>query len=218
MISLYTLLTIETAAMLIAWLHFRSLYRHGLVLLIPYLMYTCVVEYLGAYLMHVKHQPNGFLYNPYIIISIAFYGWVVIYTSAFRRPVKLVYYALHFLFCCWGAIWYALYGNPLKIISNFLNLGALLICAFCLSFFYSHLRSRIQHSPITQIPGFWMSSGLLVFYSGISIYTVIYPYLAEQRIMLKGVPLQNLIPQILSLVLYGFIITAIRKCRSAPMT
>jgi len=208
----YIQLVVEIACCLIAILLYKDLQRRHWVWWIPFLVYTCVVELWGTWLEERK-ELNLWLYNPYIIISTAFYLWFLLYISILREKSRRLLYRVLFTLAIINLGWYLVWGNPRELISYHLNAGALLICICCLLFYYTQVKSPAGHRSLTAVPAFWIVSGLLFFYTGISIYTSMYNFLAMADIRVFGVTIQNLIPQVLSLLLYSSIITSFIQCR-----
>lgn len=211
----YIQLGIEVMAFITSMIFYKALALHKWLLWIPFLLYTCIVEIWGTYIQVVTPKLNNmWLYNPYIIVSLAFYGWFLIQSAVLKPKTKTVLYFLLFMISLGSIIWYIEWGPTQDLIKYVLNIGALIICSLCLLFFYALIKNPFGFRSLTDVPAFWMVAGILVFYSGISIYMTIYDTLAEKKIRLLGATLQNLIPQVLSLVLYSTIIVAFMKCRT----
>ncbi|MGB8193860.1 MAG: hypothetical protein WCF67_18150 [Chitinophagaceae bacterium] len=179
---------------------------------IPFLLYTCLVDVSGAYLKAVEPTYNNiWLYNPYIIVSLTFYGWFVVHNSTLGLQIKkALYIAGAFLSLSCG-IWYVTWGDSKVLVNFILNFGSMIVCILCLLFFYWHIKNPHKYNSLTDAPAFWMVSGILVFHAGISIYVALYSFLAAARLKIMGITIQNLIPQILSLFLYSTIIAGLIK-------
>lgn len=202
----------ELASFVTALIFIKSLKKQGWLLLIPYLLYTCTVEALAAYYKYTLHQRNVWLYNPYIIISFAFYGWILI-NGIYNWKVKKWLYLAVALLSIVTMGWYLIFGDPMSFVSRILTAGSFLIIAFVLLFFYNKLQTIEYKQAITDVPLFWLATGLLFFYTGISLSNAMYPYLSTVKVKIFNIQLHNLIPQFLSVILYSCIIIAIIKCR-----
>jgi len=208
----YVQIIFEAIAFIVALIFCKELLLKGWGILLPILYFTPILEVWGT-LLAEKKINNAWLYNPYIIISFGLYGWLLLKDSILKNQYKNLSVLFIALLSFSFFIWYFIWGNNKEIINRILNVTSLLICFFCILFYYTHLRKPAEYISILLIPGFWFSTGLLIFYSGISLYSSIYPYLAKARINISNIPIQNLIPQVLSMILYSFIIVSIIRCR-----
>lgn len=191
-----------------------SLMRNKWWLWIPYLFYTCVIEIFAAFSKVTAPKVNNlWLYNPYIIVSLTFYGWFVLHNTELSAKTRKLLYLTGAAISLSCMLWYIVMGDPETLISSILNFGALIICIFCLLFFYMHIKNPVKYNSLTDVPAFWMVSGILVFHTGISIYVAIYGFLADAKIRIWDTTIQNLIPQVLSLFLYSSIIAGLIKWR-----
>jgi hypothetical protein len=210
----YIQLATEAMALIASVACFRQLRILGWLLWIPFLIYTCTIEIAGAWI--AQHDPtanNLWLYNPYIVISLAFYEWFLIHVSILGKKIKRWLYVVVLLLGCYSLSWYLVWGDPLKLMSYTLNTGAVTITLLCLLFFYTQIRNPEHHQSLMKVPGFWTVAGLLIFYTGISLYTALYSFLAKAHITIIGVSIQNLIPQVLSLFLYTAITVDFIQCK-----
>ncbi len=208
-------LSTEVMACVTSVVYFKYLRRQGWALWMPFLVYTCITELSAFYIAESALESNNSrLYNPYIIISTAFYGWFLIYNSILARHHKTRLYGALFILAAVCMGWYLVWGDRDELISLPLNIGSVMICLLCLLFFYTQIKNPSLHHSLPKVPGFWMVAGLLLFYTGISLYTSIYAFLADKKIIILDTTIQNLIPQALSLFLYASITISIIQCRS----
>lgn len=209
----YIQLSTEVVALITATVFFKALKKQGWLLWLPFLLSTCIVEFWAAYLAYYRNQATLWLYNPYIIASVTFYSWFLIrITTLDKKKKRNLFFAvgIYSLSCI---VWYLLWGDPRVLISVILNIGSLFICALCLLFFYSQIRNPFLYDSLLKVPGFWIATGLLIFYAGIALYTAIYNFLAQVQLVILGATIQNFIPQVLSLILYSTITIAFVQCR-----
>ena len=207
-------LSTEVVACITSVLFLKPLHSRRWTLWVPFLMYTCVTELWAAYIAASAPDSNNvWLYNPYIIISLTFHGWFLIYIAILApRYKKRLYYTLFILAAC-VMTWYLAWGDRNSLISLPLNIGSVIICLLCLLFFYTQIRNPFYHHSLPRVPGFWIVAGLLVFYTGISLYTSVYDFLEKNGIFIMHATIQNFIPQVLSLFLYTSITISIIQCR-----
>ena len=214
----YIQLSIEVIALITSIIFFRYFPSKKWLLWIPFLLYTCIVEIYSSYLAHVKNEDNLWVYNPYIIVFLLFYGWFIIHISILNVKLKKKLYLTIAIFTIISITWYMIWGSSEDLISPILNIGCFIICLLCLLFYYTQIRNPAHHDSLTSVPGFWMVSGILIFHSGILLYTVVYDLLARIQPTIMNITVQNLIPQILSLFLYTAIIVDIIQCRHRAKT
>ncbi|MBV9988650.1 MAG: hypothetical protein JO301_13310 [Chitinophagaceae bacterium] len=60
-----------------------------------------------------------------------------------------------------------------------------------------------------QEPSVWIAFGVVIFFSGYNIAVALYPYIIKQNLNVFGLRLYNLIPRLLSVVLYSCFSVAI---------
>jgi hypothetical protein len=212
-------LSTEVIACITSVALFRYLYMRGWALWVPYLVYTCIVEIYGAWTYENEPTVNNlWIYNPYVIVSIAFYSWFLVHISNLGKNTRKTITIAAVLFVLITGAWYFAWGDPTTLISYVLNTGSLVICLCCLLFFFTQIKNPNNHLSLLKVPGFWIATGLLIFYAGISLYTAIYEFLARSQISIWGTNIQNLIPQVLSLILYTTVTVGFIKCRSPQVT
>jgi len=93
----------------------------------------------------------------------------------------------------------------------------IIISGFCLaaiSLFYLYTKFLDDdENLLVSDPGFWIAFGVTLFYSGASISFSLYKLIMKNNLFLFGERLLNLIPQILSVILYLSISIAIILCK-----
>jgi hypothetical protein len=204
----YTQLAAEVISLITSVVFIKRLQANKWLLWIPFLLYTCIVEIWGAYISEVYNGNNLWLYNPYIIVCNAFYSCFLIQVSILEKKTKRKRYRYIIVVSAGCLFWYLKWGVRTDIVGYFLNLGAFAICLLSMLFFFTQIRHAYLHQSLEKIPGFWIASGLLIFYSGISLCMSVYNFLAAAKIRVWDEKIQNLIAQTLSLLLYAAITLA----------
>ncbi|WP_037360816.1 hypothetical protein [Asinibacterium sp. OR53] len=81
----------------------------------------------------------------------------------------------------------------------------------CIYFYRLFINAEEENA--LSLPDFWMAVGIFTFFSGIGLSFVLHKTLEHANIKLMGLYLYNIIPQVLSIILYGCFITAFILCR-----
>lgn len=140
---------------------------------IPFLFLTAGIELYGRYLGRFLHQPNGWLYNIYLIIEILFIHFILLKsTEPFFSKAKLfVGISLSVI-----GIMYILEHGYLQT-EGFYNttfkVFSINTIILCLVFYYGFVKYD-SYIVLNQHPPFWLIAGILFFYFGGTVMNFIY--------------------------------------------
>lgn len=175
-----------------------------------YLLTTFFVEYLGIWLSN-HGQTTTFLYNIFTTFEFMFYFWIL-KTIISNKKIKTI-------------LIYIMVVYPLLVILNMLflqkgtlqfhtltySLGCFIIVAGAIAYFYELFQSD-KSTDLVRDPYFWISSGLLFFYScGYPLFAVTNFFAAPTNVFIQN---YNSISSILNILLYSsFIIASLCRIR-----
>jgi hypothetical protein len=128
----------------------------------PFLLLTFCIEAIGYY-MRMRHIRITAMYNFFTAFEFIFY-FSVLYRIINLRIIKKVVFA-----CIWlypvVALVNIFFIQGLRILHYYtLNLGALLIVIFTVTYFYQLIKYPVTANPLRE-SSFWICCGLLFFYS-----------------------------------------------------
>ena len=128
----------------------------------PFLLITCIVEIVAAY-MQAHTIPNLPLYNLFSILVFSFYFYVL-YQVILSRKAKRIVFHISWIYVSLTLINIFFIQRITVFHSMSFSLGCLLIAAICVYYFLELFQMPRSVNLIRQ-PAFWICSGLLFFYS-----------------------------------------------------
>lgn len=194
-------IVIELICFFIA-LHFlRSDKKAFWKMFIPFLLLTAITELYGRYLGRYLHQPNGWLYNVYLVIEIVFIHFILArkMQSFFRNSqlivgISLLLVAIMYLFEAVYLQTNGFYNTTYKLFS----INNVVLCLF---FYYGFIKQE-AYIPINHYPPFWIVAGILFFYFGGTVMNFIYNVLTIEITPNKTI--RSYVNNVLILLLYSF--------------
>lgn len=170
---------------------------------LPLLLLTNIVEWGNYFKLFSYHHSNNWIYNIFNPIEFCFYGWLYYnyITNSVKRKIILyscvvliVAYLLNMLFIQ-GMVFFNSY--------TFL-LGCLLMIYFTYLYFDQSIKS-VSNTSITKTPFFWISVGVLFFYSGEFILWSFFQYFLTIKDFKGFRPLFHFFSPVLNAILYACI-------------
>jgi hypothetical protein len=157
------------AAFLTSLIRYRQLRPKLLRLFLPFLMLSLIAEGIGAHL-RVKNIDNHCFYNFFTCFEFLFYSYI--YLRLIEQPWKK------------NTIRYSLVLYPLLFLANMLfkggegfthfhtityRVGSVMVVTWC-CFYFGELMRSPGYVSVLRDPFFWVSTGLLFFYTGFFFY------------------------------------------------
>lgn len=207
----YNIIT-ELLCLLVALYVFKGHWNSFWWLFIPFLLFTFLIEVLATY---AWPQNNNWLYNLYVLVQFCFLSFFFYRVTHSRRLRHLILLSV-LLFCG-----YALYEFSFRrsfavfnlllftIDSFFMVLFAIFFLLYCIS---ENNIARISF----QIPALWITIGVVIFFSIASIVFNAYEFIHSHNLKLGGMYLDNITPQILSLIMYSCFAYAFLRWKKLP--
>jgi hypothetical protein len=203
---------VELIALLAALWNYKHIRNTRYFYFIPLLAFTLMGE-LGAsyfYVTLVDYQPgNTHIYLWVVLFEFLFFGYQFYHILLSRRMrtatvigTSLLVFSMLFWFC-----FYAEYS---EMYYNTMVIGGFFLCCLCCTYLYEQfVLSDDFEVNLMTVPDFWMVTGILIFFVGISISFALHYFLKGDGITIFGMPLYHFFPQVLSVFLYGCITVAI---------
>jgi len=190
----------EFLSLLIAIIYIGKLRNSFLVLFVPYLLITLLVELGAAYIYHTYSMPTGWMYNFLNLLSHGFYAFLFYQFSIVFKHKRIIIILTGIYLT--GSLTYYL-STSFYVFSNYVIAagGILQVILSCLHF-YEYLQNDDYVKERHYSSGLWIASGLLMFYSGITICFSLYNYILLNNLSVFNLPLYNIIPRSLSIILY----------------
>jgi len=171
-------------------------------LLVPFLLLTCAVEFMGLHMRKVWHVSNGQLYSFFLLAECGFnsYFFYHLFKRYFNKP--------HWLLI-WLAVFLIIYVTETLIrgIGSYASVSAVVmsavfVVAACV-FYYLKLKDE-QFEPLLLSPAFWWVSGCLFFYFGGTACNVFFDYLKNNEVSTYSGSIRYQIFIVLNIILYLF--------------
>ena len=203
---------------LVAAIAFRNKMRDiRLDLFIPYLAITLGAELVAVYYKYVLDLSNGYIYNLYVIFQTLFF--VHLFSGAgLKRSYKLLIRisgAIYLVICL---IIYIVFRSVLEF-NRFIFIGSgLLVAIYGLMYLFHYFNMDDTAEENRQKPLLIVTSGIIFYFAVVSITIVLYPYLLVMRTEVWGEKIYNVIPRILSLILYSAFAYAFILCRKRRLS
>ncbi len=179
---------------------------------LPFLAFVFFSEVLASYQWYVLKVPTININYLIACVESIFYGYVFYSLSHrvfFKKAILYIVliseigYIISFIF---------FRNNYAYFFGNIIASG-FFIAVIALSYLYMKFMDDDDESLLISEPGFWIAFGVSLFYSGVSISFSLYEFMKRNVLILFGEKLINLIPQILSVILYLSISIAIILCK-----
>lgn len=201
------------ASGVVSLLYRQSLKSRQLFFFVPFLFLVFIQEItLFFYNLNPPIRSTGIVYNIYTPLSTLFFA--LFYSSIpFNAPVRTLIRTLIIIFltatlityCCIQSIY--IYNNYISLAGGFL----ITLCGILFLFNYFKLDNHKEEKR--WLPVVWVTIGIVVFYPVVNISFALYKYLLAYQATILGMKLYKLIPQLMSIFMYGCFIRAFYLCK-----
>jgi len=169
---------------------------------IPYLAMIFSVELINNILFYSYGIANSWVYNIFHLLQICFFCFVFINLAQTKKHKQFLLFT-NFIYVLIYCTYLTVYAHWLKVKPDLMVAGFIEMVTFSCLFFYQCLRDDYDVWNQKYKTGLWITAGILIFYSGISICYSLIPYISKYDLKLQGKRLYNIIPQYLCIILYG---------------
>ncbi len=190
----------ELLSFLMSLLFLRMICGSKLILFVPFLFLTNIVEWGSRYGYFTFHHSNNWVLNIFSNVEFLFYSFLFYtYTSnpVFKRRIWYIFGAYVLL----SAVNIFFIQGPERFHSYTFLLGSLMIIYFCCNFYFELMRMD-RYVNLLRYPLFWIVSGLLFFYCGMFCYFIFYETYAY-RYFIEYYVLFNVLTNIFNILLYS---------------
>jgi hypothetical protein len=208
-----TYLACLLASFISAFLFRKELKSRQLFVFIPYLLLLFIQE--TAVFFYSLEYPNistGFYYNIYNPINVLFFAFFYssIPFNASARKLTTVLSAIFvaatlFTYFCIQSIY--IYNSYLGLAGGFL----ITLCGIL--FLFNYFKLDNQKEERRWQPVIWITIGVVTFYPVVNISFALYKYLLAYQATIFGMKLYQLIPQLMSIFMYGCFTRAFYLCK-----
>lgn len=196
----------EGIALLTAIWNYKYIAKTRYVYFIPYLAIILFGE-LGA--TYFSELPNKSIFKNnhiYLFISTVETIFVGYQFHQMFRSEKMKYFTFGstLLITVLKTLWLFFFVDISVLLTSTWGLtGFLFSCIACLYLFEVIIYSNKQEESLIRNPDFWFTIGILIFWVTCTIPYVLYFFLSKNQILIYGIPIYRLFPQVFSVVLYS---------------
>lgn len=190
---------------------YRRLKPGYLVWFIPFLVFTLLTELTCAYYKYILDRSNGWLYNVYLVVQVIFFAGFFYYYIP-ERTYRMLVVSLLLLFAGFVAAEYGWISSISAFSPAVFISGGLITCLFGVFFLFYYFSLNNPAMEKALVPVLWITAGIILYFCVLSITISLYHYLLIHDTELFGQKLYNLIPRILSILLYSSFAYAFFLC------
>jgi hypothetical protein len=190
----------EFASFFIALANYRYLKGSYLVYTIPFLGVVCLGESIAYYQTHFQRQTSTIINYVIGIFETVFYGYFYYNLNSAQRLKKISFWFVPTSFVIYF-IFISTFKTELIYMFYSISLNGLLISVLALSYLY-YLFTHDYQTSLFRKPGFWISFGASMFYSGTSIAFAFASTVQKTPLRIFGHTLVAIVTWVLCAVLY----------------
>ena len=206
------------ASAVAALLYRKSLKSRQLSFFVPFLFLVFIQEItLFFYNLNPPIRSTGIVYNIYTPLSTLFFA--LFYSSIpFNAPVRTMIRILTIIFLAATLFTYC-FIQPVYIYNNYVSLAGGFLNTLCgILFLFNYFKLDNHKEEIKWLPVVWITIGVVAFYPVVNISFALYKYLLAYQATIFGMKLYKLIPQLMSIFMYGCFIRAFYLCKKKEST
>ncbi len=193
---------------LMAWKSIRSSF---LVWFIPFLLITLITELGGAYYKYVLDRNNAWIYNAYLLLQVAFFSVLYFHYLRIAAQQKLILIT-SFIYLLTATGFYVYTGSWNSFNAIIFATGGFMVTSFAVLFLLYYFSLDNSEEEAALLPLIFICTGVIIYFSVVSITITLYKYLQFYNSEWGGVRLYNLIPRILSIIMYSLFTYAFYLC------
>jgi hypothetical protein len=176
-----------------------------------FLFINLAAELAAAYIvLYVPAWNTLYIYNILVPLSSLFYGYTLYHLCTSHRKKMFIRYGTA-AFALYALINFLFIEGPNNFNMHAAIIGWTLIAICCYLCLDEYFRND-ESSPLAKA-GFWIAAGLLLYNSGNSLCFSLYEYIKNNNLTFIGEKLYNIVPRLLSVVMYSAFAYAFILCR-----
>ena len=196
----------EIIACIISAFYYQKIKDSFLKWLPFYLLFVAVGESMAHYYAGL---PNSYIYLTITMLSIIFYNHCFYQLLKGRKKIQQLIVILSSILLAVCIYLFIIINNDHPYIFYMLiAMGIELSVIACIYLYHIFLSDDMQVLLIKQ-SGFWMSAGVLLFFSGMCFTFAITPIALKYDLKVFDIYLLQFIPRVLSVILYSFLSIAV---------
>jgi len=201
----------ELFSLVVAIIYYPYLKNSVMKWFLPFLVFITVSEIYGHYIGYALHKSNTSIYGFIAIIEAVFYSYFFYTITTEGASKKIIFIISFFNISISVVLFFLTIDNPSYLFANLIFLS---ICFSFISLTYIYSKFVSEEAVyLLSEPGFWVAFGVAIFFSGVSVVFSLHDFSLKHNLTFLGVKLYNIVPQILSVILYLSISTAIILCK-----
>lgn len=177
----------------------------------PFLLFIFLAEFVAKYQVEVLKTSTLNTYYIILFVETIFYSYMFVSQIKKISTKKTLTIISVITFLVYG-IAYFTYSDYVESFYFNITIEGIVLSVMSLiylnSFVNDYERDKISHEP-----GFWIAFGVAVFFSVSTIVMSLHKIIVVKKLYFLGQQLHNIIPQILSVILYASISIAIILCK-----
>jgi len=190
----------------------KNLEPRKLQVLVPYLFLTLAIELYCNYIVQKYNASTGWIYNLLVPLTVIVFCFLY-YRLPLVKPFRNAILALLVINLVAVIIVYGFF-EPIHTFNTYLFLVSGFIIVICGIFFlYQYFQLDSTRAEKQWLPFVWITGGLVIYYSVSSITIALYRLLVAHQVTVWGAKLHNIIPQLLSIILYSCFARAFYLCK-----
>ena len=165
-----------------------------------FLLFILIIQFVAYFYSHYTKKSNHFIMNTITAVEFLFY-FFIFFKSFDKKLLKQLALIMAIVFIL--IFLYHIFLGPGIFVYDSLaySVGSVSIIICCFLYFYSLFQSELNLNYF-RIPMFWISTGLLFFFVGSSIYESLLTYIVNHNLDPHG-NFFKAIMVTLNLLLYG---------------
>ncbi len=206
----------ELITLIVAITNFSYLKNSYMKWFLPFMFFIFTSELCTNYQTNVLKEHAVRMNYIIAIVESIFYGYIFykLNRETFFSKISLLFIPIS---VSAYIITYFLCDNPIEYIFFNIIISGFFIAMLALFYLYLQFKND-EETILIASPGFWIALGVSLFYSGISISFSLHNVIRSNNISLFGESILNIIPRILSVILYLSISIAIILCKHQKKT
>lgn len=210
LVYLYSFSMLVSAVL--SFIYRKNLSGRGLIILIPYLFLTLIQEIVLEINEHyVFIDSTNIIYNIYRLITALVFFWIY-FNIPFMSSWRKLMLALIIAYLSWVIITFC--TKSINTGTGYLSIArSLVVTLFAVFFLLSYFKLDNSEYEKYWTPLVWITGGAAIFYSVVTASLAFQDYLAAKNATLSGQKLYQLIPQIMSILMYSCFSYAFYLCR-----
>jgi len=210
---------VEAIALVIAVSNYRHIKNSRYIYFIPFLAFVLLGELGGVYFSSphtLNAAKNMHIYLTITLVETIFCGYMFYHIIQSERMKQFTFIGSSILVSLM-TVWFFFFADISVLLTNTIGItGFFFSCVSCFYLYEQNISSDKSEENLVKNPDFWFAIGVLIFWVTCTIPFILYFFLSKNQILIFGVPLYRLFPQVFSVVLYGCFTTAIILWKKYP--